>query len=70
MDSAKDLSTSFSAMRNIAMGSILALLLVALQPAYMVYRINEKAGQRVYVVSSTGSVAALSAPATESHSSL
>lgn len=67
MDSAKDLSTSFSTMRNLAMGSILALLLVALTAGYMVYRISEKAGQRVYVVSPTGSVAALSQPTTETH---
>jgi len=54
-------------MRNLAMGSVLALLLVALTAGFMVYRINKEAGQRVYVVSPTGSVAALSQPTTETH---
>lgn len=67
MDSANNLSTSFSTMRNIAMGSILALLLVALGAGYVVYHLHQQAGQRVYVVSSTGSTAAISAASTESH---
>ncbi|WP_143434654.1 conjugal transfer protein TraK [Hymenobacter roseosalivarius] len=61
MDSAKDLSTSFSTMRNLALGSIFALLLVALASGYLVYRAYENSGKRVYVVSQSGSVAALSA---------
>ena len=61
MDSAKDLSTSFSTMRNLALGSVLALLLVALASGFLVYRAYENSGRRVYVVSQTGSVAALSA---------
>ncbi len=66
MDSAKDLSTSFSTMRNLAMGSVLALLLVALASGYLVYRAYENSGKRVYVVSQSGSVAALSA-GTDAH---
>lgn len=61
MDSAQDLSTSFSTMRNLAMGSLAALLLVALGSGLLVYRAYENSGRRVYVVSQTGSVAALSA---------
>ncbi len=61
MDSAKNLSASFSTMRNLAMGSVLALLLVALASGFLVYRAYENSGRRVYVVSQTGSVAALSA---------
>lgn len=61
MDSAKDLSTTFSTMRNLALGSVLALLLVALASGFLVYRAYENSGRRVYVVSQTGSVAALSA---------
>jgi hypothetical protein len=67
MDSAKNLSTSFSTMRNLAMGSVLALLLVALAAGFLVYRAYENSGRRVYVVGQTGSVAALSAPTTETH---
>ena len=66
MDSAKDLSTSFSTMRNLALGSVLALLLVALASGFLVYRAYENSGRRVYVVSQTGSVAALSA-GTDAH---
>ncbi|TGE22593.1 conjugal transfer protein TraK [Hymenobacter metallicola] len=66
MDSAKDLSTSFSTMRNLALGSVLALLLVALASGFLVYRAYENSGKRVYVVSQTGSVAALSA-GTDAH---
>lgn len=61
MDSAKDLSTSFTTMRNLALGSVLALLVVALASGFLVYRAYENSGRRVYVVSQTGSVAALSA---------
>lgn len=61
MDSAKDLSTSFSTMRNLALGSLAALLLIALGAGWLVYRAYENSGRRVYVVSQTGSVAALSA---------
>ena len=50
MDSAKDLSTSFSTMRNLALGSVLALLLVALASGFLVYRAYENSGRRVYVV--------------------
>ena len=67
MDSAKNLSTSFSTMRNLAMGSVLALLLVSLAAGFLVYRAYENSGRRVYVVGQTGSVAALSAPTTETH---
>lgn len=67
MDSAKNLSTSFSTMRNLAMGSVLALLLVSLAAGLLVYRAYENSGRRVYVVGQTGSVAALSAPTTETH---
>ncbi|UOQ83232.1 conjugal transfer protein TraK [Hymenobacter sp. 5414T-23] len=67
MDSAKNLSTSFSTMRNLAMGSVFALLLVSLAAGFLVYRAYENSGRRVYVVGQTGSVAALSAPTTETH---
>ena len=67
MDSAKNLSTTFSTMRNLAMGSVFALLLVSLAAGFLVYRAYENSGRRVYVVGQTGSVAALSAPTTETH---
>ena len=54
-------------MRNLAMGSVLALLLVSLAAGFLVYRAYENSGRRVYVVGQTGSVAALSAPTTETH---
>ena len=67
MDSAKDLSVTFSTMRNLTIGSILALLLVALGSGFMLYRAYEKSGQRVYVVEPSGSVAALAAATTDTH---
>ena len=54
-------------MRNLAMGSVFALLLVSLAAGFLVYRAYENSGRRVYVVGQTGSVAALSAPTTETH---
>ncbi|WP_208133276.1 conjugal transfer protein TraK [Hymenobacter sp. BT559] len=54
-------------MRNLAMGSVFALLLVSLAAGLLVYRAYENSGRRVYVVGQTGSVAALSAPTTETH---
>lgn len=49
------------------MGSVIALLLVAVGAGFMVYRAYEQSGRRVYVVSPTGSVAALSAATTDTH---
>jgi len=48
-------------MRNVALLSLGALVLVALAAGFMVFRAYENSGQRVYVVSPSGSIAALAA---------
>jgi len=48
-------------MRNLALGSLGALVLVALVAGFMVFRAYENSGQRVYVVGPSGSLVALAA---------
>lgn len=67
MDSAKDLSVSFSTMRNITLGSIAALLIGSLYNGFLIHRAYEKSDQRVYMVAPSGSVAALAAATTDTH---
>lgn len=67
MDSAKSFSSSFVAMRNLAMGSLAALVLVTIGAGVLVYRAYESAGQRVYMVTQSGSVAALAAGNSNAH---
>lgn len=54
-------------MRNIAMGSLAALVLVVIGAGALVYRAYEGAGQRVYMVTQSGSVAALAAGNSNAH---
>lgn len=59
MSTVKDLNASFTTMRNVALACVLGLIVVVVGSGFMVYRTNENAGRRVYVVSANGSAAAL-----------
>ncbi|WP_210521423.1 hypothetical protein [Hymenobacter terricola] len=59
MSTVKGLNASITTMRDVALAGVLGLIVVVIGSGVMVYRINENAGRRVYVVSANGSVAAL-----------
>lgn len=60
MSNVKDLNTSFRTMRTISLACIIGFVVLAVASGYGFYKVTQDAGRRVYVVTNSGSAAALS----------
>lgn len=59
MNQVRDLNTSFKTMRTIALACIIGFVVLAVSAGYGFYKVTQNAGRRVYVVTNSGSAAAL-----------
>ncbi|WP_051359624.1 hypothetical protein [Adhaeribacter aquaticus] len=59
MSTIKDLNTSFKTMRTISLACIIGFVVLAISAGFGFYKVTQDAGRRVYVVSNSGSSAAL-----------
>ncbi|MBA9079122.1 conjugal transfer protein TraK [Rufibacter sp. LB8] len=59
MSNIKDLNTSFKTMRTISLACIIGFVVLAVSAGYGFYKVTQDAGRRVYVVTNSGSAAAL-----------
>jgi len=59
MSNIKDLNTSFKTMRTISLACIIGFVVLAISGGYGFYKVTQDAGRRVYVVTNSGSAAAL-----------
>ncbi|KAA5539648.1 conjugal transfer protein TraK [Adhaeribacter rhizoryzae] len=59
MNNVRDLNTSFKTMRTIALACIIGFVVLAVSAGYGFYKVTQDAGRRVYVVTNSGSAAAL-----------
>ncbi len=59
MNTIKDLNTSFKTMRTISLACIIGFVVLAISAGYGFYKVTQDAGRRVYVVTNSGSAAAL-----------